>query len=87
MGAGPGMRTAVPVSLLSTAYHLHFLCRRQDFGMNFIRLHQKVNPARWYYAADKLGIMIAQDMIQHYGDGAVRQGGKPAEVCLDLCCA
>lgn len=47
--------------------------------MNMIRLHQKVNPQRWYYAADKAGIVILQDMVQHYGDGAVRQGGLPAE--------
>ena len=35
------------------------------YGMNMIRLHQKVNPDRWYYAADKLGIVILQDMVQH----------------------
>ena len=22
---------------------------------------------RWYYAADRLGVMVAQDMVQHYG--------------------
>ena len=75
------------------------------YGMNMIRLHQKVNPDRWYYAADKLGIVILQDMVQHCahltslicafhspslimdlarcvgadGDGAVHQGGLPAE--------
>jgi hypothetical protein len=31
------------------------------------------------YAADKAGIVILQDMVQHYGDGAVREGGLPAE--------
>jgi beta-galactosidase/beta-glucuronidase len=51
----------------------------KTWGMNMIRLHQKVNPQRWYYAADKAGIVILQDMVQHYGDGAVRQGGLPAE--------
>ena len=30
----------------------------------------QVNPERWYLAADTLGIIILQDMIQHYGDGA-----------------
>ena len=38
-----------------------------DFGMNFVRLHQKVNPERWYYWADKLGVVVAQDMVQKYG--------------------
>jgi beta-galactosidase/beta-glucuronidase len=27
------------------------------FGLNMIRLHQKVNPERWYYYADKLGVV------------------------------
>jgi len=37
------------------------------FGMNMIRLHQKVNPERWYYHADKIGVAIFQDMVQKYG--------------------
>jgi len=37
------------------------------FGMNMIRLHQKVNPERWYYHADKLGVLVLQDMVQKYG--------------------
>jgi hypothetical protein len=37
------------------------------FGLNMIRLHQKVNPERWYYFADKHGLLIFQDMIQKYG--------------------
>ena len=31
-----------------------------EFGLNTIRLHQKVNPERWYYAADQLGVMVMQ---------------------------
>jgi beta-galactosidase/beta-glucuronidase len=30
------------------------------FGMNMVRLHQKVNPELWYYWADRLGIMVFQ---------------------------
>eukprot|EP00730_Choanoeca_flexa_P016732 TRINITY_DN7969_c0_g2_i3.p1 TRINITY_DN7969_c0_g2~~TRINITY_DN7969_c0_g2_i3.p1 ORF type:complete len:498 (+),score=126.76 TRINITY_DN7969_c0_g2_i3:686-2179(+) len=37
------------------------------FGLNMIRLHQKVNPQRWYHYADTYGIIVLQDMIQHYG--------------------
>jgi hypothetical protein len=37
------------------------------FGMNLVRLHQKVNPQRWYWYADQLGIVVFQDMIQKYG--------------------
>jgi hypothetical protein len=38
-----------------------------SFGLNMIRLHQKVNPERWYYHADRLGVIVFQDMVQKYG--------------------
>lgn len=31
-------------------------------GFNLIRKHVKVEPARWYYHADRLGILVWQDM-------------------------
>ncbi|MGV0795070.1 glycoside hydrolase family 2 protein [Mycolicibacterium sp. XJ1819] len=31
-------------------------------GFNFVRKHIKVEPARWYYWADKLGLLVWQDM-------------------------
>ena len=34
----------------------------KKLGFNFIRKHIKVEPARWYYWADHLGIMVWQDM-------------------------
>lgn len=37
------------------------------FGMNTVRLHQKVNPERWYYAADRSGVLVMQDAVQKYG--------------------
>ncbi|CAE8715122.1 unnamed protein product, partial [Polarella glacialis] len=46
------------------------------FGMNMIRLHQKVNPERWYYHADRHGLVVFQDMPQKYG------GASPATVPL-----
>jgi len=39
----------------------------KTFGMNVIRLHQKVNSERWYYWADKIGVLIFQDAVQKYG--------------------
>ena len=38
------------------------LVKTKDFGFNMIRKHIKVEPARWYYWADVLGIAIWQDM-------------------------
>ena len=31
-------------------------------GFNMVRKHIKVEPARWYYWADKLGLLVWQDM-------------------------
>ncbi len=32
-------------------------------GFNTIRKHIKVEPARWYYHADKLGMLVWQDFV------------------------
>jgi beta-galactosidase/beta-glucuronidase len=40
----------------------------RDIGCNFIRKHVKVEPARWYAACDRLGMIVWQDMPN---------GGKP----------
>ena len=34
----------------------------KQMGFNMTRKHIKVEPARWYYWADKLGLMVWQDM-------------------------
>lgn len=34
----------------------------RKLGFNFARKHVKVEPDRWYYWADKLGLMVWQDM-------------------------
>lgn len=36
--------------------------KTKEMGFNMIRKHIKVEPARWYYHCDKLGIMVWQDM-------------------------
>ncbi len=36
--------------------------KTKDFGFNMIRKHVKVEPARWYYHADREGILVWQDM-------------------------
>ncbi|MDH7600488.1 MAG: glycoside hydrolase family 2 TIM barrel-domain containing protein, partial [Sedimentisphaerales bacterium] len=32
------------------------------FGMNMVRKHVKIEPARWYYWCDRLGLLVWQDM-------------------------
>jgi len=34
----------------------------KDLGYNMVRKHIKVEPYRWYYYADKLGLLVWQDM-------------------------
>ena len=36
--------------------------RIKQLGMNFVRKHAKVEPARWYYWADRIGLLVWQDM-------------------------
>ncbi|HCU52308.1 MAG TPA: beta-galactosidase, partial [Micromonosporaceae bacterium] len=36
--------------------------RQKALGFNMVRKHVKVEPARWFYHADRLGLMVWQDM-------------------------
>ncbi|MEX1829115.1 glycoside hydrolase family 2 protein [Luteibacter sp. CQ10] len=36
--------------------------KTKDLGFNTIRKHIKVEPARWFYWADRIGLMVWQDM-------------------------
>ena len=36
--------------------------RTREFGFNMIRKHVKVEPDRWYFHCDRLGILVWQDM-------------------------
>jgi hypothetical protein len=38
------------------------LVTQKNFGFNTVRKHIKVEPDRWYYDADKLGLLVWQDM-------------------------
>ena len=51
----------------------------QQLGLNMVRLHQKTNPARYYYHADRLGMVIQQDMVR--GLGACVRAGRYS-VCV-----
>jgi len=48
-----------PPSEEAMVFDLHFL---KDAGFNMLRKHVKVEPDRYYYNADKLGLLIWQDM-------------------------
>lgn len=38
----------------------------KDLGYNMVRKHIKVEPARWYYHTDRLGLIVWQDMINGF---------------------
>ena len=49
--------------------------KTKEMGFNMIRKHIKVEPARWYYHCDKLGMLVWQDMPS--GDLGNRWDQKP----------
>ena len=49
--------------------------KTKEMGFNMIRKHVKVEPARWYYYCDQLGILVWQDMPS--GDLGNRWESRP----------
>lgn len=49
--------------------------KTKEMGFNMIRKHVKVEPARWYYLTDKLGMLVWQDMPS--GDLGNRWNSRP----------
>jgi hypothetical protein len=62
----------------------------RDLGFNLVRKHVKVESARWYYWADRLGLLVWQDMPNggaHVGFGqgeAYRSPASAAQFELEL---
>ncbi|SHM94424.1 glycoside hydrolase family 2 protein [Chitinophaga sp. CF418] len=55
-------------------------------GFNTIRKHIKIEPARWYYHADKLGILVWQDFVnpnQGLPEGAKAEYEKETKETLE----
>ena len=42
----------------------------KDYGFNTLRKHIKIEPLRWYYHCDRLGMVVWQDLVS--GGGAFR---------------
>ena len=52
----------------------------KQMGFNMIRKHLKVEPDRWYYHCDKLGMLVWQDMPSGMAVVDVNAKGKPKPV-------
>ena len=46
----------------------------KQLGFNMLRKHVKIEPARWYYHCDRLGMVVWQDMVN---------GGGPVQSLLE----
>ena len=44
------------------------LTRLRDMGFNTVRKHIKIEPMRWYYHCDRLGLIVWQDFVNGGGD-------------------
>jgi hypothetical protein len=53
----------------------------KQLGFNLVRKHVKVEPARWYYWADKLGLLVWQDMPS--GNNATEAGRRSFRMELE----
>jgi hypothetical protein len=65
--------------------------KTKELGFNMIRKHVKVEPARWYYHCDRLGMIVWQDMPSggrgpgwqddRYFDGPESMRSRESEEC------
>nr|WP_035805946.1 sugar-binding domain-containing protein [Lunatimonas lonarensis] len=54
------------------------IVKTKEMGFNMIRKHVKVEPARWYYHCDRLGMLVWQDMPS--GDMGNRWESRPGVI-------
>lgn len=46
---------------------IHDIQKAKSMGFNMLRKHIKIEPLRWYYHCDRLGMLVWQDMINGGG--------------------
>ena len=63
-------------------YDLEFL---KTIGCNMVRVHVKTHPERWYYWADRLGLLVWQDMIclPKYGQTVTKEASAQWQTELE----
>ncbi len=58
--------------------------KMKELGFNTLRKHIKVEPMRWYYHCDTIGMLVWQDMINGGGDYKLTTISAPAFVPYNL---
>jgi len=46
---------------------IHDIRAMKEYGFNMLRKHIKIEPLRWYYHCDRLGMLVWQDMVSGGG--------------------
>ncbi len=53
------------------------ILRMKELGYNFLRKHIKIEPEYFYYACDKLGMLVMQDMVNSGGYSFIKDTALP----------
>ena len=56
----------------------------KDMGFNMLRKHIKIEPLRWYYHCDRIGMLVWQDMVNGGGKYKPFTVQLPAAVPVDM---
>lgn len=59
------------------------IIKTKEMGYNLIRKHVKVEPARWYWHCDRLGMLVWQDMPSIADNEANKWGNRAYETGTD----
>ena len=57
--------------------------KTKEFGFNMIRKHVKVEPARWYWHCDRIGMLVWQDMPNIYDNSLGKWGRRHYDEGVD----
>ena len=60
------------------------IVRAKDLGLNGLRIHIKAEIPRKLYWADKLGLLIMEDVPNFWGEPTPEAKAKPAEKAPEL---
>ncbi len=63
---------------------IYDIIKMKELGFNTLRKHIKIEPMRWYYHCDRLGMMVWQDMINGGGNYKLSVITAPAFLPINI---